>query len=93
MSDGLEPTGPFLSSESPLAIGEHPPRMYETYSWDALKRTKSLEGILAQMDEDSRDKTGSVLKKCLSRWDVVAYGVGSTVGMFSMSASCNVRIM
>ena len=43
----------------------------------AITRRKTIDHVLA--DVDSQEGHGA-LKKCLSRWDVVAYGVSSTVG-------------
>lgn len=47
----------------------------------AITRRKTIAHVLAEVeDSEGHGAHGGGLKKCLTRWDVVAYGVSSTVG-------------
>lgn len=50
--------------------------------WSAMRRRKTIENVLAEtgIDEHETKEQAGGLKRCLTRWDVVAYGVSSTVG-------------
>ncbi len=51
--------------------------LYFQQLYNAMARRKGIKEVMADA-ESSEGHEG--LKKCLSRWDVVAYGVSSTVG-------------
>ena len=81
-------------------IGESPPTQ-SPYFLGALVRSKTVAQIMHEVDNQNAlleggteasqgqpEKTAGGLKKCLTRWDVVFYGVGSTVGAGIFVITC-----
>jgi hypothetical protein len=58
--------------------------------WESILRKKTIEHVMSEVE--GSEGAGS-LKKCLSRWDIVAYGVSSTVGagIFVITGDYNSR--
>jgi hypothetical protein len=50
---------------------------WRSISIDVLTRKKTIESVMSEVDDAS---DGHKLKRCLSRFDVVAYGISTTVG-------------
>ena len=58
--------------------------MFSTATRSTFTRKKTIESVMNEVNDDS---DGPKLKRCLSRFDIVAYGISTTVG-FVLAFAC-----
>jgi len=64
--------------KSPFLQGNSIPAAKSSSFLESLFRTKSVDRVL--LEHKSEESASRTLKKCLSFWDLIGYGIGVTVG-------------